>query len=158
AGQVAKAVHEYTVSVESRAREAQLEAEKARIKVAEERRARRLTVALAGTIAVAVLLGGGGFLWANRLRAQRLEQTRAVVEAAQGESIELSRAGKPEEALASAKRALSLADSGDADAALLARARDFVAKAEADVGAAERERKLREQDETLRSRLIELRL
>jgi serine/threonine-protein kinase len=158
AGQVAKAVHEYMVSVESRAREAQLEAEKARIKAAEERRARRLTVALAGAIAVALLLGGGGFLWVNRLRAQHLDQTRTVVEAAQSESIDLSRAGKPDEALASAKRALALAESGDADAALLARAKEFVAKAEAGVGAAEREKKLREQDATLLNRLIELRL
>jgi hypothetical protein len=155
---VAKAVHEYIVSVESRARDAQLEAERARIKAAEERRRRRLSVALAAAIALAMLLGGGGFLWVNRVRAQRIEQTRSVVEAAHGESIDLSRAGKPAEALASANRALSLAETGDADAALLARAKEFVAKAEADVGAADRERKLREQDETLRSRLIDLRL
>jgi serine/threonine-protein kinase len=158
AGQVAKAVHEYLASVEDRARNAQLDAEKARIKVAEERRARRLTVALAGAVALALVLGCGGFLWINRERAQRLEQTRTVVDAAHSEAIELERAGKPVEALASATRALHLAETGDADAALLARAKDFVAKAEADVGAAEREKKLREQDDALRSRLIELRL
>jgi serine/threonine-protein kinase len=158
AGQVAKAVHEYLVSVESRARDAQLDAEKARIKAAEERRRRKLTVALAGTVGAALLLGCGAFVWVQRVREQRAEQTRAVVDAAHGESIELSRAGKPAEALASAERALALAVSGDADEALLARSKDFVAKAKDAVGTAERERELREQDEMLRNRLIELRL
>jgi serine/threonine-protein kinase len=158
ADEVAKAVHTYLTSTEERAQKAQLEAAEARIKAAEERRARRLTVALAGTIAIALAVGGGGFWWINHERAQRAEQTRAAVEAAHGESIEFGQAGKPDEALASARRALSLAETGDADAALLERARKFVAKAELDVGAAERERNLIAQDEKLRARLIDLRL
>jgi tetratricopeptide (TPR) repeat protein len=169
---VAKAMHEYLASIEERAQKAELAAAEARIKAAEERRARRLTLALAGTIVGALALGGGALLWVNHERAQRAEeqaqlaaeraqraeQTRTVVEAAYGESIESGRAGKPTEALAAARRALSLAETGDADAALLERAKNFVAKAEQDVGAAERERKLAEQDEKLRSRLIDLRL
>jgi serine/threonine-protein kinase len=158
ADEVARSVHEYLTSVEERARSAELEAEKSRIKAAEERRARRLTVALAGTIAAALLVGGGGFYLVNREKEQRLAQTRAAVEAAHGESIQFEQAHKPEEALASARRALALAEAGDADAELLARAKSFVALAESDLGAAERERKLLEQDEKLRATLVELRL
>ncbi len=158
AGDVAKAVHEFLASVEERAQKAELAAEKARIKAEEERRARRLTVALAGAIAGILLLGGGGLWWTNRVRAQRLEETRTVVEAAYGESIELGQTGKHAEALAAARRALSLAEKGQADAALLERTRTFVAKAELEVGAAEREHRLVEQDEKLRTRLVDLRV
>ena len=158
ADEVAKAVHEYITSIEERAHKAELAAVEARIKAAEERRARRLTVALAGTIAVALLVGGGGFWWVAHQKEERVAQKRAAVEAAHGESIQFVQAGKPEEALASARRALTLAQAGDADEALLKRAQDFVAKAELDLGAADRERKLIEQDVKLRSRLLDLRL
>ncbi|MBK7877006.1 MAG: protein kinase [Planctomycetes bacterium] len=155
---VAKALHDYLSSVEARAQEARLDAEKARIQAAEEKRRRRLTVALAGTAAAALLLGGGGWFYVSNERAKRLEQTRTVVEAAYGESIELAQAKKPAEALVAAKKALTLAESGGADAALLERAHHFVEKADAEATAAERERALLEQDETLRARLIDLRL
>ncbi len=158
ADEVAKAVHAFMTTVEERAQKAELAAVEARIKAAEERRARRLTVALAGTIAAALLVGGGGFWWVNRERARRIEQTRVAVEAAHGEAIEFGRTGKPESALAAARRALSLAETGGADAALLERARGFVAQAELDQTAAERERALHEQDERLRDRLIDLRI
>jgi tetratricopeptide (TPR) repeat protein len=158
AEEVAKAVHAYITTTEERAQKAELEAIEARIKAAEERRAKRLTMALGGTILVALLGGGGAVYWIGRERAERMEQTRTAVEAAHGESIELGQAGKPEEALGAARRALSIAETGGADAALLERARGFVAKAELDVGAAERARSLTAQDETLRSRLIDLRL
>ncbi|HUR26632.1 MAG TPA: serine/threonine-protein kinase [Planctomycetota bacterium] len=158
ADEVAKAVHAYLSSVEERAQKAELAAVEARIKAAEERRARRLTVALAGTITAALLFGGGGFWWVGRQHEQRMAQTRAAVEAAHGESIQFGQGGKPADALAAARRALTIAETGGADAALLARAQDFVAKAELDLGAAERERKLLEQDTQLRARLVELRL
>jgi serine/threonine-protein kinase len=148
---LARAMHEFLVTVEERARKAEIEA-------AEERRARKLTLALAGTIVLALLLTGGGFWWAARERAKRTELTRDEVEAAQGESIQLGQAGKPDEALAAARRALARAESGGADAALLDRARNFVARAEQDLQAAERERALAREDEALRSRLIDLRL
>ncbi len=158
AEQVAATMHEYLVTVEQRAHAAELAAEKARIKAAEERRARRLTVALAGTITALIVLGGGALYWSNREREQRAARTRAAVEAAHGESIKFEQAGNPQAALASAQQALSLAQTGGADEALLTRAKEFVAQAESDVGAAERERALAAQDEALRSRLIDLRL
>jgi serine/threonine-protein kinase len=158
AAEVAKAVHAHIASSEERAQKAELASAEARIRADEARRAHRLTVALGGTIAAALLLGGGSFLWINRERAKHLEQTRASVEAAQDESVEFGRAGKPAEALVSARRALTLAETGGADTALLERTRSFVAKAEQDAGEAERERKLRERDEALRKRLVDLRL
>ena len=165
AEEVAKAMHEYLASVEERAQKAELAAAEARIKAAEERRRRHLAVALAGTIVTVLALGGGAYYWINHERAQRaeeraqrIEQTRTAVEAAHGESIEFGRAGKPEEALAAARRALKLAETGEVDAALRERAKSFVAQAELDVSTAERERTLRAQDETLRKRLVDLRL
>ncbi len=158
AAALARAMHEYLVTIEERARRAEIEATEARLKAAEERRARRLTLALAGSILLAIALGGGGLWWASRERAKRAELTRNEVESAQGESIQLGQAGKADEALAAARRALSRAESGGADAALIERARNFVAKAEQDLHAAEREHALAQQDETLRSRLIDLRL
>jgi serine/threonine-protein kinase len=155
---LARVMHEYLVTVEERARKAEIEAAEARLKAAEERRARKLTLALAGAIFLAIALGGGGFWWASRERAKRAELTREEVESAQGESIQLAQTGKPAEALVAARRALSRAKSGDADAALVERARNFVTRAERDLDAAERERSLVQQDETLRSRLIDLRL
>ena len=151
AAAVARAMHAYLVGVEERARKAEIEA-------AEERRARKLTLALAGAIVAAIGLGGGGFWLAGRERAKRAELTRNEVESAQGESIQLLQAGKPAEALATARRALDRAQSGGADASLLDRARTFVAKAELDLRAAEDEQALVRQDETLRARLIDLRL
>jgi len=155
---VARAVHAYLTSVEERAHTAQLAAVEARVKAQEERRRRRLTVALAGVIVAALAVGGGGLWYAGELSDRRAEEVRASVESAQSESIELGRAGKPEEALAAARRALTVAESGGADPAALERARSFVARAEADASAAERERELLAQDEALQRRLIELRL
>jgi len=155
---VAKAVHAFLSTVEERAQKAELAAAEARIKAAEERRARRLTVALAGAIAAALVLGSGGYLYANHERTQRREQTRSVVEAAFDESIALAQAQQPAESLVAARRALALAESGEADAALLEHARKFVEKSELDAGAAARERQLLEQDDRLRQRLVDLRL
>ncbi len=158
AEEVAKAVHAFLSSVEERAQKAELAAIEARIKAAEERRARRLTLALAATIVAALALGGGAYSWFQRERAQRVAQLHAAVEAAQGESIELGQAGRTSEALEAARRALALTETGEADAALRERAQRFVAQAELAVGAAERERELLRQDETLRARLVDLRL
>jgi serine/threonine-protein kinase len=151
AEEVANAVHAFITSTEERAA-------KASVQAAEERRRRRLQAALGGTITVALVLGGGGFWWVSHERSKRAEQTRTAVEIAYGESMEFARSGKPAEALQSARRALVLAQSGEADEATLERARNFVAQAEQDAAAAESERTLREKDETLRKRLVDLRL
>ena len=158
AEEVAKALHVYLTSTEERAAKAELAAERERIKAEEERRARRLTLALGGTIAAALLLGGGGFWWVEHERGKRAEQTRSVVEAARSESSEFARAGKPAEALASAQRALALAESNSSESALQDRMRALVSQAEQDAKAAELEQQLHAKDETLRKTLLDLRL
>ncbi|MBK7645026.1 MAG: protein kinase [Planctomycetes bacterium] len=158
AEEVAKRLHEYLTSTEERAAKAELAAAKASIQAAEERRRRRLAVALGGTIVVALLLGGGGFWWVQKERTQRAEQMRSAVDSAQAESNDFDHAGKHEAALASARRALSLAEQGSADPAMLERVRAFVAQAEQSAQAAARERELHEKDETLRKELVDLRL
>jgi hypothetical protein len=72
AGQVARAISMHLASAEERARAAERDAAAARAAARSERRARRLTVALGGAILAALVLGGGGSLWATR------EQVRAA--------------------------------------------------------------------------------
>ena len=156
--EVARAVHDYLSSVEERAHKAELAATAASIKAAEERRAKRLTLALAATVLSAVLIGGGGFYYYHRDREQRQAQVQAAVEAAFGESMQFAQDGRLAEAQEAARRAQALTATSDADAALQARAARFVQQAEGAVAAAARETAQLAQDEQLRKRLIELRL
>jgi len=158
ADEVAKAVHAYVISTEERAQKAELAAIEARVKAAEERRARRLTLALGAAIVLVLLVGGGSYFWIEQTQAAQREQTRIAVDEAHGESIKLLQAGKPDQALAAAQRALSLAETGSADAALIERAGRFVEQAEHDVDSARHERELLAQDRKLVERLIDLRL
>ncbi len=155
---VARAVHEYLTTVEERAKKAEVDAAEARIRAAEERRARRLTVALAGSVALAITVGSVGLWWVNREREARTRQMHAAVETAQGESLKLGQAGNHAEALAAARRALALAEAGGADEGTLERAREFVATSEASELAARREQELLEKDHELREALVELRI
>ena len=155
---VARAVHEYLTSVEERAKKAEVDAAEARVRAAEDRRARRLTVALASSIALAIALGSAGLWWVNRERTARSAQLRAAVETAQGESLSLAQSGQHGPALEAAKRALALAQTGDADEATLQRARDFLTTAESAASAAEREQRLVEQDRELQETLLQLRI
>jgi hypothetical protein len=85
---VARAVHDYLTSVEERAQKAEVDAAEARIGGGRAARAARLTVALAGSVALAIALGGGGWYWVQpRARGAHGEQMRGAVEAAFGESI-----------------------------------------------------------------------
>jgi serine/threonine-protein kinase len=143
AGQVAAAVASYRQSVAERLRRAELaraaeeaRAEEARATAAQERRARRLTVALAASVLGTVLLGGGAWLW---LRAER-EAVRARVNRDVNDALtqatalrERARAaqGPPAAALAGqardqAQRARALAESGPADAGLAERVRQLL--------------------------------
>ncbi len=158
ADEVAQAIHTYLTSTEERAQKAELEAVESRLKAASERRARRMTLALGAAILIAIVVGGGSYGWVQKTRSERIEQTQVAVDEAHGASIQLLQLGKPKEALAEARRALSLAETGSASASLLERAQHFVEQAEKDVEAAEAERELLAQDERLRTRLVDLRL
>jgi serine/threonine-protein kinase len=143
AGQESAAVAAYRQSVAERLRRAELaraaegaRAEEARATAAQERRARRLTVALAASVLGTVLLGGAAWLW---LRAER-EAARARVNRDVSDTVaqatalrERARAaqGPPAAALAAqardqAQRARALAESGPADRALAERVRQLL--------------------------------
>jgi len=155
---VARAVHDYLSSIEERAHQAEVAATAARIKTQEQRRRLRLTLALAGSVFATMLLGGGGYWWIQNERAERTAKVRDAVEAAFAESIQLGQDGRPADALEAARRGLALTAANDVEAGLRERAAAFVQTAEATQAAAERERVLLAQDETLRQQLDELRL
>jgi len=72
AREVAATVTQYIASVDERARKSELDAVEARARAAEERRARRLTLALAASILLAVVLGGGGLVLSQNERLKRI--------------------------------------------------------------------------------------
>ncbi len=77
---LAQRLHAHLVSVEERARRAQIAAAQAQVRAYEERKARKLTLALAISVLATVLLGGGGWLaFEQRARHRRLETEQSVV-------------------------------------------------------------------------------
>ncbi|MEM1447565.1 MAG: protein kinase [Planctomycetota bacterium] len=77
ASMVAEAVREYVGGVEERANEARVEAAEARVRVAEERKARRLTLMLAGSVLALISVGGGSWFWIDRARARDAAEASA---------------------------------------------------------------------------------
>ncbi|MHC4415467.1 MAG: protein kinase domain-containing protein [Planctomycetota bacterium] len=75
---VADQLSAYLASVGERARAAELAAVEASARAAEERRARRFAVALAATMLAAVVIGGGGFIWMQNQRLERLDRVAAA--------------------------------------------------------------------------------
>jgi serine/threonine-protein kinase len=149
AGEVAAQVTAYQHSVAERLRQAELaraaeqaRAIEARTTAAQERKARRMTLALAATVLLTMFLGGGGWLWLNSQRAARLaENNRAINEALrQATSLrEQTRTAQGRTALdlavrarEQARRAEALVESGPADAALAEQVRGLLAELEAD--------------------------
>jgi serine/threonine-protein kinase len=149
AGVVAARVTAYQASVLERLRQAELaraaeeaRAVEARATAAHERRARRMTLALAASVLLMVSLGGGIWLWLRVERQARwAENTRAIHEAlnqatalraevrkAQGRTG-LDLAARAREQV---RRAEALLESGPADAALAAQVRQLLKELEAD--------------------------
>jgi serine/threonine-protein kinase len=149
AGEVAAQVTAYQNSVAERLRQAELaraaeeaRAIAARATAAQERKARRMTLALAATVLLTMFLGGGGWLWLNSQRAARLaENNRAINEALrQATSLrEQTRTAQGRTALdlavrarEQARRAEALVESGPAYASLAEQVRGLLAELEAD--------------------------
>ena len=144
AGVVAERFQEYLLSVEERARAAQIE-------VAVQRRGRRLTVALAATILVASLGAGGGWLWVQqqeivreRAVAQREREVQSAVTAALNEASVAQGEKRWEDAVAAADRARAVAETGGAGDDLLGRVEAVRSEVER-AGAAEGSRIAQEQ-------------
>jgi serine/threonine protein kinase/Flp pilus assembly protein TadD len=79
AGEVAERVDAYRTGVQERLRNSELERARAEARAVEEQKRTRLVVALAAAIIGMIGLGGGGAVWFEQLRVQRLSNLRAVV-------------------------------------------------------------------------------
>ncbi len=124
AGVVALGMTEHRAGVQERLREAELERAAAQARAGSERKARRLTAALAAAVLALTLLGGSGLVLHEREHAEeadRVSRTEREVEGYLQEAVRLrerARAAPPEEvapwtaALAAARLASGAADEG----------------------------------------------
>jgi serine/threonine-protein kinase len=145
AGAVALLVLEHLSSLEERSRRAQLEAAEARAKAGAERRAQRLTLALAGTVVAALLLAAGGWSWLASRARTRERAAREGIAAALAEAALQRGQGNFSEALGAAGRARGLAGAGEVGPEEARRVEAQVAALEAEIRA-ERERDELERD------------
>ena len=133
AGVLAERIHEYVISKEERAHKAEVEAAASAVRVQEERKARRLTLALGAAVVAIVLVGSGGWLWVQNERAaqERAETARlqeasardqslqSEINAALNEAAVLEGGGQWDEAIVAAERARAVAEGGGASEELL---------------------------------------
>ncbi|MDF1837286.1 MAG: protein kinase [Planctomycetota bacterium] len=132
AGVLAELIHNYVVSNEERAHQANVEAAEARVRAEEDRRARKLTLALGAAVVAAVLIGGGGWMWVQNERAGRDREVAAQrqeaaerdaalgleINTALNEAAVFKGGAHWEEAISAAERARLLAEAGGASAQL----------------------------------------
>jgi hypothetical protein len=155
---VARAVHDYLSGTEERARAAQLAAAEARIQAAEEKKRRRLTVALAGALVALLLALAVGYLWIEKQSEERRSAALREIEDLQAAVLELQGEGHHDEALADARLALARAQDEDVGPELAARLAGFVARTEALAGEAREQRELEAKKRALFERLGEVEL
>jgi eukaryotic-like serine/threonine-protein kinase len=155
AGVVARKMTNYRASVAERLRAVELERAAAQVKAAGERKARRLTLALATAAIALLLLSAGGWFWLEHERTEkRLLTARAVEERVQqalrlrekGRSAAVAELSPWVEALDNVQAAADRL-SGDADPALRARIEQLRAELETEV-----------RDRRMLARLEEIRL
>jgi serine/threonine-protein kinase len=144
---VADALTGYLDGVQERLRQAELAQAAALARAAEEAKRRRLTLALAVTVLLAVLTAGGGWLYVQNEREARLAQlTHDVHDAlnratALREQAKAANAGGPAlfaRAREQVQRALALVENGPADETL----RDQVRRLQTELDEEEKDRKL----------------
>jgi len=162
AGIVARAVEDYRVRLEERARKSELEAAEARAVASQERRTRRLTVALAASILAAVLIvtvGGAIYLEQRRQRVEELREAvddamqRALILRAEARAAPEYQRARWEEALGAARQAEAFARTREADSALIGEARDLLRDMEAERAELERNQQMARLLETVRPHL-----
>jgi tetratricopeptide (TPR) repeat protein len=119
---------------EERALESERREKVAEGKAAQERRARRLTVALAGSILLAFLSIGGGVWWFERREEARLSRTSSRAEGDLGEAARLADEARAKSdlslwdaAVAATKQAVGVLDSGGGNPRLRRRAEAVLA-------------------------------
>ncbi len=126
ASELAKAVSGHLAAVEERARAAAVEAEKAKVRAAAERRARRLTVGLAASVLLAIGAAAAGLVVAGRMEKARAEQVAMEIQRAE----RLRGDKRWSEAAETAQRAAELAAGTDLSASAEELRAGIVAEAE----------------------------
>jgi tetratricopeptide (TPR) repeat protein/serine/threonine protein kinase len=136
AGAVAERLSAYLAGVQDRLRAAEIAGAEADARADEERKRRRLTVALAASLVSTAALVGGGWAWIATQRAERATVTGREVNQALAEAAELrgrakaTRGGDPallDLSVAEAKRGSSLLALDEGDPELRNRVRAFLA-------------------------------
>jgi serine/threonine-protein kinase len=124
---LAARVADHLSAVEERARHAELEAAESRVRIQAERKVRRMALAFAAAVLIAVLTGSGALLWRQAERRARGEEASRVVASAEGEARQLwgeARRSPPgycepwDKALLAARRAREVAETGGAPATI----------------------------------------
>jgi len=170
AGVLAERVHAYVVSSEERAHRAEVEATEARVRAEEDRKARRLTLALGAAVVAIVLVGSGGWLWVQNERstqqaieAERREELaerdrllREEVNAALNDAAVFQGAESWDEAIVAAERARALAEGGEAGAELIASVDATLAALNEGLAGAERREEFRRDTQRLVAELREV--
>jgi tetratricopeptide (TPR) repeat protein len=87
AGAVAADLTAYLEGAEARLRQAELERAAAETRIVEERKRRRVQLALVASVLLTVLGGGGGWLWAERAREARVARTSAEANEALSQAL-----------------------------------------------------------------------
>ena len=136
AGAVARRVTAYTIGVQERLRTAELGAGRGTARAVEERKRRKLQVGLAAAVLAFLTLGGGGYVWEVRQRAERAEKTRARRRQrpdpaarlrGEAQAAPTGDSAKWVEALAAMREAESLIHQGEAEVPLRGRFNDLLA-------------------------------
>ena len=172
AGVVAARLTAYLASVQERLREAELSraaesarAQEAEAKVAAERRARRLTGALAATVLLAGVLGGAGWRWVELQRVERVREAGGRVNLALHEATRLrglaqgaavDDPGPWAVAAVAAEKARDLLEPG-VEPALRQQVEDLAAALAAERGQAEAAARAAGRDRNLLDRLVDIR-
>jgi serine/threonine-protein kinase len=157
AGVVAKEILHYLSSVDERERGGQLAAAQAAERAAQERKARRLTVALAAAVLVTIVVGAGAYVTLALDRTARADASaRAAASAleaaalARGKAVSEATPERWKEAVAAARRAVVSAEPDEVTEDVRSRA----AKALSDAEAAARESDERSAQAERSARLI----
>jgi serine/threonine-protein kinase len=166
AGEVAARITTHLAGVQERLRQAELARVQAETKAAEERKRRRVTMALAASVLTTAGLAVGGWTYLSRQRTARLMATTRVVADALAEAerlrgqAQLAAVGdltKWSEAMGAGKRARDMLAEGEADAALRARVRAALADLEQEQAAAQKRAAEAERDRKLLAELESIR-
>jgi serine/threonine-protein kinase len=153
---VAEGLTAYLDGVQERLHQAELAEIEAKAKAIEEVKRRRLTLALAATVLLAVTLGGGSWLWVKADRDARIAQTTRDVNDALNQATALREKARTAttggaalfaQAREQSQRALALVENGPADATLVAQVKRLQAELDEE-----------EKDRILRAALDEARL